>query len=267
MNDDLTAVEAIFGWVVQGTYSQAINDQLQVPIQTIGILVAEKAELQSALSQSQQTAKQKAVETEELQGRLKAARERNTDLERKLNSVSSQSQVQEKSFREYLREIERFKTEQYKSSKSIEELKQELSELSNQLGKKTKDNEALQQELGDVKRELFLAPLNAPQLEDAQAFENVYSQLEELAQEKLGMEKKVNRFKDAMEQIAAEKRPMSSHYQSFVDRLSAVGNKQGNAGEMNTHGFSTSHIRVTQRRLRVFNRETTGIPPRVACRK
>ncbi|KAG0437685.1 hypothetical protein HPB47_017330 [Ixodes persulcatus] len=67
-----------------------------VHIEIISILVAEKAELQSALSQSQQTAKQKALETEELQGRLKA----------------------------------------YKSSKSIEELKQELSELSNKLGKK-----------------------------------------------------------------------------------------------------------------------------------
>ncbi|KAH7932028.1 hypothetical protein HPB51_029576 [Rhipicephalus microplus] len=38
----------------------ALKDQLQVHIQTIGILVAEKTELQSALSQSQQTAKQKA---------------------------------------------------------------------------------------------------------------------------------------------------------------------------------------------------------------
>ncbi|XP_029827565.3 golgin subfamily A member 2 isoform X2 [Ixodes scapularis] len=198
----------------------AINDQLQVHIQTIGILVAEKTELQSALSQSQQTAKQKAVETEELQGRLKAARERNTDLERKLNSVSSQSQVQEKSSQEYLREIERLKTEQYKSSKSIEELKQELSELSNKLGKKAKDNEALQQELGDVKKELSLAQLYAQQLGGAQASENVHSQLEELHQEKLDMEKKVNKFKDAMEQIAAEKQQMSSHYQSYVDRLS-----------------------------------------------
>ncbi|XP_040076259.1 golgin subfamily A member 2-like [Ixodes scapularis] len=198
----------------------AMNDQLQVHIQTIGILVAEKTELQSALSQSQQTAKQKAVETEELQGRLKAARERNTDLERTLNFVSSQSQVQEKSSQEYLMEIEMLKTEQYKSSKSIEELKQELSELSNKLGKKAKDNEALQQELGDFKKELSLAQLYAQQLGGAQASENVHSQLEELHQEKLDMEKKVNKFKDAMEQIAAEKQQMSSHYQSYVDRLS-----------------------------------------------
>ncbi|KAM7313915.1 uncharacterized protein ISCGN_003702 [Ixodes scapularis] len=192
----------------------------------------------------------------ELQGRLKAAREKNTDLKRKLNSVSNQSQVQEKSFQEYLREIERLKTEQYKSSKSIEERKQELSELSNKLGKKTKGNEALQHELGEVKKELFLGQLNAQQLEDAQASEDVHSQLEELHQEKLGMQKKVNNLKDAMEQIAAEKRQMSSHYQSYVDRLSAAGNKQGNAGETNTHEFSTLHIRVRQRRPRVFNWET-----------
>lgn len=41
-------------------------------------------ELQSALSQSQQRAKQKAVETKELQGRLKAQREKKLDLERNL---------------------------------------------------------------------------------------------------------------------------------------------------------------------------------------
>ena len=38
----------------------SLKDQLQVHIQTIGILVAEKTELQSSLSLSQQTAKQKA---------------------------------------------------------------------------------------------------------------------------------------------------------------------------------------------------------------
>ncbi|KAG0420427.1 hypothetical protein HPB47_003507 [Ixodes persulcatus] len=160
-------------------------------IQTIGILVAEKTELQSALSQSQQTTKQKTVETEELQGRLKAARD-------------SQSQLQEKSSQDYLREIERLKTEQYKSSKSIvEKLKQELSELSKKLGKKAKDNEALTRAW-----------------QRAQASENAHSQLEELHQEKLEIEKKVNKFKDAMEQIAAEKRQMSSHYQSYVDWFS-----------------------------------------------
>ncbi|KAM7312897.1 uncharacterized protein ISCGN_009801 [Ixodes scapularis] len=116
------------------------------------------------------------TETAVLRGRLKAARERNTDLERKLNSVSSQSQVQEKSFQEYLREIKRLKMEQYKSSKSIEELKQELSELSNKLGEKAEDNEALHQKLGDVKKELSLAQLYAQQLGGTQASENLHSQ-------------------------------------------------------------------------------------------
>lgn len=38
----------------------SLREQLQVHIQTIGILVAEKTELQSSLSQCQQTAKQRA---------------------------------------------------------------------------------------------------------------------------------------------------------------------------------------------------------------
>ncbi|KAH9362567.1 hypothetical protein HPB48_015519 [Haemaphysalis longicornis] len=158
----------------------ALNDQLQVHIQTIGILVAEKTELQSALSQSQQTAKQKAVETEELQGRLKALRERNSELEHKLSTASNQSQVQEK----------------------------------------CQEAEKSQQELGKVRQELSLAQLYAQQLGGSQASGEALEQMEQLHQEKLHFERRAAEYKDTMEQIAAEKQQMASHYQSYVDSIS-----------------------------------------------
>uniref|UniRef100_A0A1E1X5L7 Putative muscle myosin heavy chain n=1 Tax=Amblyomma aureolatum TaxID=187763 RepID=A0A1E1X5L7_9ACAR len=198
----------------------ALNDQLQVHIQTIGILVAEKTELQSALSQSQQTAKQKAVETEELQGRLKALRERNSDLERKLSTASSQSQVQEKSTKESQREVDRLKTENYRLSKSLEELRQELAELSDKLSRKSKEAEEGTQELAKVRQELSLAQLYAQQLGGSQASEEALGRMEQLHQEKLHFERRAAEYKDAMEQIAAEKQQMTSHYQSYVDSVS-----------------------------------------------
>ncbi|KAK8769761.1 hypothetical protein V5799_013774 [Amblyomma americanum] len=222
----------------QGRREQgALNDQLQVHIQTIGILVAEKTELQSALSQSQQTAKQKAVEAEELQGRLKALRERNSDLERKLSTASNQSQVQEKSTKESQREVDRLKTENYRlsnalhvlfyfsahallKSKSVEELRQELAELSDKLSRKSKEAEEGQQELAKVRQELSLAQLYAQQLGGSQASEEALGRMEQLHQEKLHFERRAAEYKDAMEQIAAEKQQMASHYQSYVDSVS-----------------------------------------------
>ncbi|XP_075557583.1 golgin subfamily A member 2-like isoform X1 [Dermacentor variabilis] len=198
----------------------ALNDQLQVHIQTIGILVAEKTELQSALSQSQQTAKQKAVETEELQGRLKALRERNGDLERKLSTVSSQSQVQEKSTKESQREVDRLNTENYRLSKSMEELRQELAELSEKLSRKSKEAEEGQQELARVRQDLSMAQLYAQQLGGSQASEEALTRMEQLHQEKVHFERRAAEYKDAMEQITAEKQQMASHYQSYVDNVS-----------------------------------------------
>ncbi|XP_013393531.1 golgin subfamily A member 2-like, partial [Lingula anatina] len=74
----------------------ALKEQLQVHIQTIGILVAEKTELQSSVNQSQRLAQQRLTEIEELSGRLKASRQRVADLERDLSSISTSSQQFEK---------------------------------------------------------------------------------------------------------------------------------------------------------------------------
>ncbi|KAL8596529.1 hypothetical protein ACOMHN_041591 [Nucella lapillus] len=68
----------------------SLKEQLQVHIQTIGILVAEKTELQSQVGQSKRIADQRLEEIEELSGRLIASRQRVADLERSL-STSSQS--------------------------------------------------------------------------------------------------------------------------------------------------------------------------------
>ncbi|MGH0149850.1 UNVERIFIED_CONTAM: hypothetical protein FKN15_015939 [Acipenser sinensis] len=74
----------------------AMREQLQVHIQTIGILVSEKSELQTALSHTQQAARQKAVEVEELGNRLQSTRQRVGELERTLSSVSTQQKQFEK---------------------------------------------------------------------------------------------------------------------------------------------------------------------------
>ncbi|KAK2120379.1 Golgin sub A member 2, partial [Saguinus oedipus] len=76
--------------------SYVTNKQLNVTIeklvhiQTIGILVSEKAELQTALAHTQHAARQKEGESEDLASRLQYSRRRVGELERALSAVSTQ---------------------------------------------------------------------------------------------------------------------------------------------------------------------------------
>ncbi|XP_022256148.1 golgin subfamily A member 2-like [Limulus polyphemus] len=197
----------------------SLKDQLQVHIQTIGILVAEKTELQSSLSQSQQTAKQKAVEIEELQGRLRASRQRVSDLEKEISNVSSSSQQLEKSSKESSKEVDRLKLELYKLSKSNEELKQQNSELAEKLNKKLVECQDREKELADVSSKLAMAELHVQQISSSDCSENT-QQLEELHHIKLNLEKKVAEYKESFERLTKDKDQMSQHYQDYTQKLS-----------------------------------------------
>lgn len=69
---------------------------VQVHIQTIGILVAEKTELQSTVTQNQQSTEKLISERDELSGRLKASRQRVAELEKNLGSAVNSNQKLDK---------------------------------------------------------------------------------------------------------------------------------------------------------------------------
>lgn len=64
-------------------------------MQTIGILVAEKSDATAKLSQSIKQIERKQSEIDEIQGRLKASRERVEELEKHNQNSSSNAQKQE----------------------------------------------------------------------------------------------------------------------------------------------------------------------------
>lgn len=67
----------------------------KIHIQTIGILVAEKSDLTAKLSQSIKQIERKQSEFDEIQGRLKASRERVEELEKSNQNSSSNAQKHE----------------------------------------------------------------------------------------------------------------------------------------------------------------------------
>jgi chromosome segregation ATPase len=80
---------------------QVFQEQLQLHLQTIGILVAEKTELQSTLQQTMKKIDKKQEEIDELGGRLKASRQKINDLEKYISQNTDSSFKNEQLAREH----------------------------------------------------------------------------------------------------------------------------------------------------------------------
>lgn len=122
-----------------------MKSELQTHLQTIGLLVAEKTELSSNLSQYEISCKQKIAECEELQARLRASRTRVADLERELTSLKSDKAKFESAGEEYGERLEDLKLEGEALKAQKEELAQDLLEAREKLKNALEENLRLQQ--------------------------------------------------------------------------------------------------------------------------
>ncbi|KAG1714784.1 Golgin subfamily A member 2 [Nymphon striatum] len=202
----------------------SLKEQLQVHIQTIGILVAEKTELQSALSQSQRAAKQKTGidfklgEVEELDGRLKASRQRLTDLDKELQNIRSSRNQFENDSKKYSKEVDRLKLELYKLKKSCEENRNENSELVQKLQIKSQDNKKLDDELVELKKKLSLSVLRVQQL-SSNYNADIQSQLEQLNETNIELESRVSQYKESFQKLSTERDSLTEQYQQYIQQL------------------------------------------------
>ncbi|KAK3784438.1 hypothetical protein RRG08_039439 [Elysia crispata] len=198
----------------------SLKEQLQVHIQTIGILVAEKTELQSQVSQSQRVSEQRLEEIEELNGRLKASRQRVSDLERSLSTSSQSSQSLQKSAAEHSKENERLKMDLYSSKKHKEELQQQTLELQEQLQLKTAENGTLHISITDLEKRLEMAELYAQQLSG----ENESSQgnievLNNLQKERDNLLERLKQHENLNQKLQHERDQVTDQYQQYTDQL------------------------------------------------
>uniref|UniRef100_A0A8C7FEI3 Golgin A2 n=1 Tax=Oncorhynchus kisutch TaxID=8019 RepID=A0A8C7FEI3_ONCKI len=165
----------------------AMREQLQVHIQTIGILVSEKSELQTALSYTQQAARQKTGEAEELSNRLQATKQRVSELERTLSSVSTQQ-----------------KQERERNCVS-EERRQQSSELSEQLKLKVSENSAMRLDLNELRKRLEMADVMLQQFSSQSGPPSANQQMQLLLEEKLQIEVHTAQLMESVAQLQTER--------------------------------------------------------------
>uniref|UniRef100_A0A665WK88 Golgin subfamily A conserved domain-containing protein n=1 Tax=Echeneis naucrates TaxID=173247 RepID=A0A665WK88_ECHNA len=179
----------------------AMREQLQVHIQTIGILVSEKSELQTALQYTQQAARQKSAEAEEFNNRLQASKQRVSELERTLSSVSSQQKQFEKQNKDLEKERDSLRLEVNLS----EESKQQNSELSEQLKLSTQENGAMRLELEDLRKRLEIADLMLQQCSSQSDPTSANQQVQLLLEEKHQLEVHNHQLMESVAQLKKER--------------------------------------------------------------
>ncbi|XP_036605223.1 golgin subfamily A member 2 isoform X4 [Trichosurus vulpecula] len=183
----------------------ALREQLQVHIQTIGILVSEKTELQTALAHTQQAARQKSGESEDLASRLQSSRQRVGELERTLSSVSTQQKQADRYNKELTKERDALKLELYKHSKSSEELKQQHSELEEKLRVLVAEKAATQMEVEELHKKLEMTELMLQQFSSQSGAPDSNQQLQQALEERMQLETHVGQLLESLQQLQAER--------------------------------------------------------------
>ncbi|XP_056394613.1 golgin subfamily A member 2 isoform X2 [Hyla sarda] len=194
----------------------SLREQLQVHIQTIGILVSEKSELQTALSFTQQAARQKGAEVEDLVMRLQSTRQRVAELERTLSSISAQQKQLEKLNKELEKERDNLRLETLKNSKSSDEVKQQNSELSEKLNALLSENDAMRSELEDLNKKLEMAELMIQQFSSQTGVPDANQQLRMVIEERDQLGTQLTQMSDSLQHLRAER-------DQYVEKLKEEG--------------------------------------------
>ncbi|XP_063233721.1 golgin subfamily A member 2 isoform X2 [Bacillus rossius redtenbacheri] len=193
-----------------------LQEQLQLHVQTLGLLVGEKTELQAALGQSQLTAKQKAAECEELQGRLRSLGQ----LEKELALVSEGSKQLERANADLRLELDRARAEQGLLRRRGEEAEEEAGELQRRLQAKSSECAALREECREKQSQLALTQLRVQQLSTPDSPETS-SQLETLHRRNVSLEGQLAELQQVVRAAAAERDQASLQYQQYVQQLNS----------------------------------------------
>ncbi|XP_032721855.1 golgin subfamily A member 2 isoform X1 [Lontra canadensis] len=183
----------------------SLREQLQVHIQTIGILVSEKTELQTALAHTQQAARQKAGESEDLASRLQSSRQRIGELERTLSAVSTQQKQVERHNKDLTKERDALKLELYKNNKNTEDLKQQNSELEEKLRVLVNEKAGMKLKMEELQKKLEMSELLLQQFSSESKPHDSSQELQQALEERARLEARVGQLSDLLKQLQFER--------------------------------------------------------------
>ena len=211
-----------------------LKEQLQLHVQTIGILVAEKAELQSKFHQQLKKCDKKQEECDELMGRLKASRQKITDLEKLIQQINQQQQQNHSDQHQSeinvdisnRNELDKLRTELTTNQFLVDELKMRLNESNEKLAIKDQEAQKLSHITLELKSQMEIMQLKMTQLnnsnidnEETPNYKPNYNDEElvnSLRETNADLERKLN---EANKNLEINNEKLKSEYQTYVDQM------------------------------------------------
>lgn len=194
-----------------------LKEQLQTHIQTVGVLVGEKAELTATVNHFQQLARDKGLETDELQSRLNASRYRVQELEKELNVFKQSNHSMNDSKDVDKIEMEQLKGECDRFKAQFEDTYQHLSEYKEKLILKNYEISELQGQLSKQNSDLNSMKIKLEQLNEDDS--TTSGRLEYLNQQILLKDKHINELQESLTQMNTDRENSNIQYQNFVLHL------------------------------------------------
>lgn len=197
---------------------RSLKEQLEVHIQTIGILVGEKQELQSTVSQLQRKYDIKQSENTELTSRLQTVRQKAGELEKNLANVTASCEKYEDDSKRFRQERDKYQTAIYTQNQEKEELVQQNEELKVKLQTKLAECEQLNKNESELSFKLKQAELVVQQLSGEPSSSEINNLVQQLQSEKIDLESKLEQVNTTMQRLAADKGDLLRQHADEVDQ-------------------------------------------------
>ncbi|ALC40473.1 GM130 [Drosophila busckii] len=187
------------------------NGQGDTNLQTIQVLIAEKAQLNTDLTKWRHLCRQHELELEEVRTEHSQAGQRVEQLQQHAQELQRSAEQQRNTNAELQHKLAL-------SQAQIEDQRAHLSEVEAQLKQLTARQDELQQQLTDKCNELDMALLKLRQLSD-ESHVNTDNRVETLTQTQYMYEQQIRDLQQMVAQLTQDKEQASLQYQNYVGNL------------------------------------------------
>lgn len=202
---------------------QDIQRELNAHVQTVNILVGEKADLIAKLQQKDQRINDFESQAIELQGRLNASRHRVAELEKDLNTLSQSNRKIDGSTEQALAsQFEQLQNENKRLQRLHQDVSVENTEINYQLTLKMKEINELKNSLSLKSNELDIVRVRLEQLNDGETIKsgvNAIDQQHQQDQRGLDTERQIIELQNMISELTNDRDRIEQQYKTYVQHL------------------------------------------------
>lgn len=234
---------------------RALKEQLEVHIQTIGILVSEKSELQTNVASIQKKLSSKENEILEINNQLKTLRQYVLDLEKNISQYKTTEGQWIQANKEVALERDKASTKLYEVNHEKEDLQLQNSELHSKLQMKVEECTILLSQVNELHTKLQKGDLMVQQLSangvDPVAVTKWHAEKEELTRLLNEQKNIVQRLVSDKAELLEKQNDVQSHYDVQIEQLkNKINSLEGeNLSLVEKANALTENLEIIQRQL------------------